>query len=523
MKTFTFNQALCCTVLAASTVLSACGGGGGGQDDKSWVAPPSVNKPSKPADKGTTGGGSGTTGGGSGTTGGGGGTTGGGGGTTGGGSGTTGGGGGTTGGGGGTTGGGSGTTGGGGGTTGGGGGTTGGGGGTTGGDSGTTGGGGGTTGGDSGTTGGGGGTTGGDSGAKVGSNTIPILVKEFSATSNNVNQPFVTVTICPPGSKDPAQCATIDRMVLDTGSIGVRVLNSAIPANLRAQFTALNASGTSSPLTECSTFGSGYIWGPIALADVLMGDKKAPAIPIQIGGDPNFPSLDVCAQRGGKNMGTPEALDANGLVGIGFSKVDTSVGYYSCPTATSCTPASVGPGTQVTHPVMAFDSDNNGTIIRLPDVPAEGAPTVTGELIFGIGTRTNNQMPASVSIVPVNTFGWTTVTYGGIARNGMFDSGTNSMMFYDGSIPISATNWYIPPKTLSLTALVTLNDGSQKSIPFSITSLDQVWTAKNHAYNNIGTRGSQHMWGLPFFFGRSVYSAVQGATVGTQAGPFTAF
>ena len=46
---------------------------------------------------------------------------------------------------------------------------------------------------------------------------------------------------------------------------------------------------------------------------------------------------------------------------------------------------------QVQNPVTLFPTDNNGTIIELPSVAASGATSVTGSLIFGIDTQSNNQ------------------------------------------------------------------------------------------------------------------------------------
>jgi hypothetical protein len=34
---------------------------------------------------------------------------------------------------------------------------------------------------------------------------------------------------------------------------------------------------------------------------------------------------------------------------------------------------------------------------------------------------------------------------------------------------------------------------------------------------------SMFVWGLPFFYGRSVYTALNNATIGAHTGPFVAF
>ena len=44
---------------------------------------------------------------------------------------------------------------------------------------------------------------------------------------------------------------------------------------------------------------------------------------------------------------------------------------------------------QVSNPVAAFAKDNNGVIVELPSASGPEA-SLSGSLIFGIGTRSNN-------------------------------------------------------------------------------------------------------------------------------------
>ncbi|WP_174769741.1 DUF3443 family protein [Paraburkholderia bonniea] len=526
----TLNKTLCLTVLAASAVLSACGGGGGGdKQDDSWIGKPTTNVPT--TNKGGTGNGGTTNGGGTPTPDSGGNKDGGGKPATGGdGGGTP-----TTGG----DGGGKPTPGGDGGDSGGkptpGG---------DGGDSGgkpTPGGDGGDSGGKP-TPGGDGGDSGGkptpggdgDGGETVkDSNTIPITVEQYGPPIGyNVNQPYVSITLCPPGSKDPTECKTIDHMLLDTGSVGVRVIASQIPAALQAklpaQTGATNDLTGKAPLAECALFGSGFTWGSIKQADVLMGDKKAPALPIQIVSDPDLSTVPTtCTSRGGPNIGSVDGIIANGVVGIGHTARDSAVNYYYCPSATSCTTATVAATSQVMHPVMAFATDNNGTIIRLPAVPATGQAKVTGELVFGIGTRTNNALPAAAAIIPVDAYGRYMTTYNGIARRSLIDSGTNTLVFVDATIPVKPNGFYEPltPATL-ITQMAAQSSGTtvQKEVKFTIENSTTLFATGNTAFSSLGLYSSvASAWGLPFFFGRDVYTVVDTAKIGGLAGPFVAF
>src|SRR4051794_15358691 len=73
--------------------------------------------------------------------------------------------------------------------------------------------------------------------------------------ANNVNLLFTTVEICTPGSA--SDCQSIDHVLVDTGSSGLRVLSSVVnPAlSLRQQ---TDASGR--PLVECGQFVNGFAW-----------------------------------------------------------------------------------------------------------------------------------------------------------------------------------------------------------------------------------------------------------------------
>jgi hypothetical protein len=59
-------------------------------------------------------------------------------------------------------------------------------------------------------------------------NSVPITV-DNTLDSTIVNAPYVSVKLCVPGSQGAAQCVTVDHMLLDTGSVGIRVLEPRTP------------------------------------------------------------------------------------------------------------------------------------------------------------------------------------------------------------------------------------------------------------------------------------------------------
>ena len=112
-----------------------------------------------------------------------------------------------------------------------------------------------------------------------------VRVTVDSGVSNVPNMPFVSVTICAPGTTN---CQTIDHMLVDTGSWGVRVFAVAI-----ARLDDAAAADRTPPgnlVAECMQFFDGYTWGSVKLADVQIAGEKAASLPIQVI-DPSYASL----------------------------------------------------------------------------------------------------------------------------------------------------------------------------------------------------------------------------------------
>ncbi|TDY44449.1 uncharacterized protein DUF3443 [Paraburkholderia rhizosphaerae] len=369
-------------------------------------------------------------------------------------------------------------------------------------------------------------------------NTAPIVVD--NALGVTVNQPYVTVTLCPPNARSgDASCVTLDHMLLDTGSIGVRVLSSSLGASLTArlprQTGASNDSTGSAPLAQCTLFGSGYLWGSVRRADVTIGGMTARDLPVQIAGDAALPTTpDDCIARGGADLGSIDALGAKGIVGIGARARDfplaaqtpLAANYYFCASGASCSAASVPLERQATNPVAGFATDNNGTLIRLPALPPNGQRSVTGELVFGVGTRSNNALPATAKILAVTGQGTLTTLYGNRSVPGIVDTGTNGFVFRDTSIAVGVNDWYAPQNTLSLAATLMSTTGLQAAVPFSIANAERLLEMDYAAHDNLGAlslSSNMFIWGLPFYYGRSVYTVLSGAQAGGKTGPFIAF
>jgi hypothetical protein len=350
--------------------------------------------------------------------------------------------------------------------------------------------------------------------------------------TNKANLPFASVTVCPPGGS--TACQTIDTILVDTGSSGLRIFASAFAANALPQ--QIDANGN--PVAECAHFADGYTWGPVKIADVRLAGEQADALPIQVIGDPAFPVPAGCSSTGRQK--TRQNLGANGILGVGAFRHDCGTAceqsvspglYYTCPSS-GCQPAVRSLAEQVANPVTRFADDNNGVIVDLPAVPASGSSRVDGSLVFGIGTQNNNALgSASVFTLSTLTGGILTFYKGDILDHSFIDSGSNALFFKDAGIPrcnnSAGAGFYCALSTQSLSATIQGMNGKNASVTFSVANADSLLANGSVAFSNLGAPELSSLtfdWGLPFFFGRRVFVAIEGANVpGGPAGPFVAF
>lgn len=351
-------------------------------------------------------------------------------------------------------------------------------------------------------------------------NTVPLVVDQ-GTDGTAVNTPFVTVTVCVPGS---STCQTIDHVMVDTGSYGLRIAASALGA---ASGLPAVAAPSGAPLAECAGFVSGYAWGSVRKADIQIGGESAVGVPVQVvdtrpGAVPAVPS--ACSNTG-PSMGVGSG--AKGILGVGFRQQDCGSAcassaspnvYFSCP-STGCVSTAVPLTSQVTNPVAMFATDNNGVAISLPDIPPGGVPSATGLLIFGVGTASNNQL-GSAQVYTANASGNFTTVYNGSRKTAFIDSGSNGIFMYDPSIPV-CSHWYCPSTSQSLSATATGANGTSSTIPFTLERI-QGGVAVQHLGGDVVSSGSFD-WGLPFFFGRTVLVAFSGAPTPFGTGPYWGF
>ena len=359
-------------------------------------------------------------------------------------------------------------------------------------------------------------------------NLLPIVVDAGPANTNTVNVPFVTVTVCAPGGSN---CQTIDHVILDTGSTGLRIMSSVLNASL-AQALIQQQSG-SSALAECVQFADGYVWGPVKTADVTLG-AEAPlkSLALQVIGDPAYGNVPSDCSNAGPAENSVPSFGGNGILGVAVFQQDCGSAcaqaaipatYYACTGAT-CQAVAVPLAQQVQNPVGLLASDNNGVVIDLPAVAATGAATVDGSLYLGIGTEANNALGgAKVYALDPATGNFTTVFNGRSYAGSFVDSGSNALFFPDGGTTVCSSGFYCPASTQQLVATNQGTNGVSGSVAFSVANADALLATANTAFNNLAGPSSGFDWGLSFHFGRRVYTAIEGRSTPGGAGPYVAY
>jgi Protein of unknown function (DUF3443) len=371
------------------------------------------------------------------------------------------------------------------------------------------------------------------------SNVQAITVNIGPTAGPPINEPYIdgaftSVTVCVPGSA--TNCQTISGILVDTGSSGLRILSSALSISLTQQ-TGANGN----PIVECLPFVDGFTWGPVQTADMTIAGEQAKSLPIQVIGSTNFSTIPGGCSSNGAPEDDLASLGANGILGVGNYAQDcggacTVSGasnpglYYACP-ATGCVITTESIANQVQNPVVLFATDNNGVIIELPAVSGAEA-SVTGSLIFGIGTQSNNGLgSATVYTIDPSTGNFTTAFNGATYEDASYiDSGSNALYFLDSktiSIPTCAdyTFWYCPATTQNLSATNQGTNGASGSVDFVVGNADTLTSnASTGAANGLaGPNSGMFGWGLPFFFGRNVYTAIEGQNTPGGAGPYWAY
>jgi uncharacterized protein DUF3443 len=404
------------------------------------------------------------------------------------------------------------------------------------------------------------GSSSGGSGGTTAANNVATLTVDQGPTALLVtgqadeDMAFVTITVCVPGT---TACQDIDHVQVDTGSEGLRIASGILTkVSLQTQMSGTN------PVSECAQFGDlTFLWGTVATADIQISGEVAKNVPIQIADSSVAPSSCSSGETG--QLVTPADLGSNAILGLGLFRQDCGFGctqgappafYYSCSNG-ACSSISEPLTAQLQNPVWMFPGDNNGVILQLPSVPDVGQATVAnGQLIFGIGTQSNNGLGSAVALPVDQNTGNFAAQFAGVTYNdfngpgsgggsSFIDSGSNGYFFLDSATLVNAgfpipdcpssanlQGFYCPSPTQPISVTVIGDNssgipaGPSRTINFNVADAQTLFQSGFSAFNNVGGDNSNSFdFGLPFIFGKSVFFVIEGQTTPAGTGPFYAF
>lgn len=413
----------------------------------------------------------------------------------------------------------------------------------------------------------------------LGNNTVPIVAGANSA--GGPNGLFTSVTVCTPsvlpvgqnpiyGPPPAPTCQTISNILVDTNSVGLRLIHTPTVDSLGLPFVT---DSNNNPLHECVQFADlSYVWGRVARATIQMAGEEAAqvplpyetagtGIPIQV----IYSNLDTGIAVPADCLSSPpsggapvaanslETLGGAGILGVGTLPQDCGAAcastpppnqYYFCPSGL-CTVASIGQNVQVWNPVAAFPDDNNGLSLSLFNLPAPGGSTsINGSMTFGIGTQSDNALNELVTVYGIDSYGnfaevtliepnlidpslppTIYVSYLSPQNGSYIDSGSPAIYFSDWQslgVPECPEDsgqpraLYCPTAMTGYSANLYGANTAKGTFGWNIGNADKLLNSGNSVFNNLGGDSGINIstdyvdLGLPFFFGHTVYVGFAG-------------
>ena len=371
-----------------------------------------------------------------------------------------------------------------------------------------------------------------------------------SASNNSyVNEPCVSVTLC--SISNPSNCQTINNILIDTGSYGLRLFSSAITVPLTP------ITNGNSTLGECAQFGDGSSqWGPVEYAYIQLGNEPKVAAPILVinpgVNDVNstgatFTPPSVCQSPQSRPDVSPAGAGYNGILGVGLFAQDcgtsclttaTNGMYFTCENNNCSCGATADLLAQVTNPVALLPLDNNGVIVQLPSVAAGGVSSVSGTLKLGIDTQANNASTGTTKYKANSSAQFLTKfsAFSSSFLSSFIDSGSSVLFIPSisaltdcGQSHPGYDGLFCPASAQSLSAVNYGSNGTPNgTVNFTI---ENAFTLYNSSNKNVfstmgassGTSNPYFDWGLPFFFGKSVFVGIENKTSSLGTGPYWAY
>ena len=260
-------------------------------------------------------------------------------------------------------------------------------------------------------------------------NVLPLVMRTPHAGFNRM---VVSITVCEPGSE---RCATIDDVMVDTGSTGLRLEASAVPPWLRLP-PFLDPGGK--PIAECLRFVHDTAWGTLNRADVRLGGLTARELPFQVIDDLAGAQPPACLRSDVRPT-------SNGTLGVGQhlfdcqgtceQRADAPGVYVRDGAGWSPVDGAVEPAYRLPNPVSYLPGHDNGIVIELPFPPDGGAREVSGTLTLGVGLVAGDRV-GRAGVLRLDAAGrFTTVLGGRRYPTSYIDSGTETYVLQEDSLP----------------------------------------------------------------------------------------
>jgi hypothetical protein len=356
-------------------------------------------------------------------------------------------------------------------------------------------------------------------------------VMPISVDANN--RMLVSVKVCQEGS---SVCQTVNRIMLDTGSVGLRIHASALVSILGG--LTVYTSGGGGTTADCALFGNFYAWGPLRGADVYFAGEAAPGLALQVYDDDAVPMASAAGCGGALADAVPAQVGFNGVLGVKPTLSDRQ-SYFQC-SATACLPFAAPIAQQLQNPIVHLGKDNNGYVVELPAIANVGATNSQGALVFGIDTALNNALPASSATIKLDTDNLGLKLWlDGQIYEAIIDSGTGTYALPNPeAMPAcsgSSAELYCPDGFVNLAVMMKASSAPDTVITATLTvgNGSSVSASGDGAFNDVASRlpsavsgyGLGALIGAPFFYGRNIYFAIGGQTVEgrSDTGAFVAF
>lgn len=352
-------------------------------------------------------------------------------------------------------------------------------------------------------------------------NQVPISIGS-GMNGDGINTMYISLTVCTNNSG--TNCQTVDHIILDTGSFGVKINKSALPESFVLSLPRVTTNA-GNEVYACNTFGSGYVFADEHYAVLnLAGTMTSNVILQVIENSPTAEIPDSCVAKGPfddfANFG------ANGIIGVNpaITLSNSSLLLYKningiYEQLTNNEESNLPILNQ--NPLPSLTTNNNGFVVSIPPVPQNTNTNVNGTLILGINTETNNKITSQTNLVVASESDLSVVCnsacfYSKINNPestipAVFDSGTNGWVFMSNTLPQCDYGYCPASPTVWTSSVYSYDFAANESYTISATiTADEVVDGQSVSFAVMPGWGyynynNQTLYGSPFFLGKNVY------------------